>query len=158
MDYQPDIRVEFTRDRERPWKLIDPLVLELSNEDSMVIPKGYTTDFASVPKPYILSVMTAALFGYVYGNVGMTVSLIVVIFTYTLTSTRDLDLSAFIMHDYMYGNGGYIDIYGKQKKVSRLFADKEMRYQQYISGVGPFRIMIMYMAVRIFGIFNFKSS
>ena len=100
--------------------------VELSNGHKMYIHAGYLTDFASVP------------FWLPFQRIG----------SYK---------TAFLIHDYIYNYRGY---YTDKKlthfePVSRLFADKEMKWQMRKYGSSKFRAFIYYVGVRLGGLFRY---
>jgi|3_EtaG_2_1085321.scaffolds.fasta_scaffold24058_3 hypothetical protein len=118
--------------KNKPFVLTKPLKVSLSWGDKMYIPKGYWTDFASVPKVVRLFV----------DHIGQ-------------------DSTAFVIHDYMYNFGGYKrDGRTKERapsKVTRRVADAEMRYQMGLYGASKARQFTFYWAVRLFGWLRFKK-
>lgn len=120
----------------KPFKLAEDLVFILSNGTTMYVPKGYLTDFASVPS--ILKLFT---------------------------NTIDTDASAFIIHDYLYNFAGYyvskkfykLDTDAGWVDVTRKFADQEMRFHMKKYGATKLRQWLYYIGVRIGGITRFNK-
>lgn len=118
------IKVEPSRFKNKPWKLAQSHKAILSNGNTMHIPKGYATDFDSVPK------------------------LIKVFLSY-----RPDELEAYVIHDYLYNYRGYRTD-GRSHKhtdVSRWFADKEMLFQMKRLGSPLWRRWAYFKAVVVFG-------
>lgn len=118
--------VKFSSIKNKPWVLVEPFYIKLSNGDNMYIFNGYWTDFASIPK-------FLKLFLDHLGEAS----------------------PAYLCHDYLYNFSGYktdskIDGYSNYK-VSRKFADKEMKYQMLKYGASKWRANLYYIAVRLFG-------
>lgn len=120
----------------KPFKLAEDLVFVLSNGTTMYVPKGYLTDFASVPK--ILQLFTSVV---------------------------DNDASAFIIHDYLYNFAGYYtskkfyQLDGEEGwvYVTRAFADNEMRFHMKKYGATKLRQWLYYIGVRVGGVFRFNK-
>ena len=116
--------------KNKPFVLTKPFKVKLSWGDTMYIPTGYWTDFASVPK----------------------------IFRLWIDHIGD-DNIAFLIHDYMYNFGGYkTDGRTKERapfKVTRRVADAEMQYQMDRLGASPARQATFLWAVRLFGWMRF---
>ena len=123
--------VQYSGIKNKPWVLVEDFYIELSNGYVALIPKGYWTDFASVPR--VLKV--------VFDHLGK-------------------GSPAYVLHDYMYNFGGYKTENGDHrinKRVSRKRADKEMAYQMRKYGESKFKIMKFYTAVRLFGWFGWRT-
>lgn len=124
--------VKPTNIRNKPFELVKPFRAVLSNGHTMYVPKGYWTDFASVPR----------LFKLFVNHVG-------------------IDSGAFIAHDYMYNFGGYkVNPRVRRRTeflVTREFADQEMRYLMGQYGATKLRQFLFYWAVRIGGHFSFRT-
>lgn len=119
--------------KNKPWTLTEDFYIELPNGHTMLIPKGYWTDMASVPKVF-------RLFGVDF--IGK-------------------DHPAFLVHDYMYNFGGYKidpDFDGRtQVDVKRDFADYTMRWIQKEYGASLFRRWSFWKVVRVGGLFRFRK-
>ena len=118
--------------KNKPWVLTKNFKIKLSNGDTAVIPKGYWTDFASIPRPLKLF----------FNHLGD-------------------GLSAFVLHDYLYNFRGY-KLKGKSINradvmVDRLFADKEMKYQMLKAGENRIKVFLFFVAVRVGGVFNYGT-
>lgn len=130
----PNVLFEYSGVINKPFKLVKDNTFTLSNGETIYIPKGYLTDFASVPK--ILRLFT--------DNIGR-------------------DHVAFIIHDYLYNFAGYYQSkqdYDKDinfKWVNRKFADKEMRYAQKNRGASQLRLFVYYWGVRVGGLTRFNK-
>ena len=124
--------VTITGIKNKPFELAKPFRVELSNGHEMYIPKGYWTDFASVPKVFRLFI----------DHVGQ-------------------DGGAFIAHDYMYNFGGYkVNPRVKRRtefSVTREFADEQMRYLMGQYGASKLRQFLFFWAVRLGGLFHFRT-
>lgn len=99
-------------------------------DDHLTIPKGFQTDFASIPK-----------------------------FLWGLMAPHQAAAPASVLHDYFYtdhplGLGGL----GMSMKEERLFADKLFRDILIEHGVSKFQAGVMYNAVRLFGKFRFEHN
>ena len=117
--------------KNKPWTLVEDFHIKLPNGDNMLVPKGYWTDFASIPRP--LKVFVDHL---------------------------GIDNPAFLIHDYMYNFGGYKTTKSKartNKDVTRAFADKTMRQLQKQYGANIFRRWTFWKAVRFGGLFRFRK-
>lgn len=130
----PNILFEYSGVKNKPFKLAKDNTFTLSNGDTIYIPKGYLTDFASVPT--ILRIFT--------DHIGA-------------------DYVAFIIHDYLYNFAGYYTNekdYTREvnfKRVSRKFADKEMRFFQRSRGASKLRQFVYYWGVRLGGVLRFNK-
>jgi len=114
--------------RNKPFMVAKNSKIVLSNGDIMCIPKGYPTDYASVPK----------ILKFFLEYVG-----------------READ--GYIVHDYLYNFRGYRTSFRslKHTPVTRKFADKEMAYQMKQLHSPKWRIFTYYIAVRLFGWLGF---
>lgn len=116
--------------KNKPFELTKPFKCVLSNGDTMYIPAGYWTDFASVPK----------LLRIFIDHIGK-------------------DSHAFLLHDYLYNFRGYrTNGRGKDRspiKVTRKFADDEMAFHMLEVGSSSWRITCFWLAVRLFGWLRF---
>jgi|14BtaG_2_1085337.scaffolds.fasta_scaffold96122_2 hypothetical protein len=117
-----EIHLTYTFKARKVWKLNKNIKLKLSNGDTAILPKGFRTDFASVPK-----------------------------FLWGLLPPYGTDIMAFLIHDYLYDFGYYIDLWGEEKQVDKKFADNEMKWQQRKVGIRSGRLYPMFWAVRLFG-------
>lgn len=125
-----------TGNKDKPFETIEDLVYTLSDGTQMFIPMRYKTDFASLPW-YLQP------FADKYGD----------------------DCSAFLIHDYLYSEGGYYsnkedwDRYQDEgwRQVTREFADNEMTYRQIKMGAGKWRVRLFRLGVRIGGFFEFNT-
>lgn len=109
--------------KNKPFEVAEDTTVVLSNGDTMFIPEGYPTDYASIPR--ILK-----LFLSYVGKEG----------------------DAYIIHDYLYNYRSYKKSKrGHKKPVSRLFADNEMWKQMKKAGSPLWRRLAYYKAVRLFG-------
>lgn len=118
--------------RNKPFVLVENFPMELSNGDVAIIPKGYWTDFASIPRPLKLF----------FNHLGQ-------------------GINAFVIHDYLYNFRGYkTNPRGKDRAdeyVTRKFADKEMRYQMIKAGEWKIKANLYYLAVRLGGFFSYGT-
>ena len=113
--------ITYSGDDKKPWVLVKDFTIVLSNGDAAIIPKGFWTDFASTP-----------LFINPLGK----------------------GINSYVLHDYMYCFEGYKTTDGEHRTnvpVTRKFSDKEMRYQMKKAGVSKIKVLLYYLAVRIFG-------
>lgn len=120
----PDIEGKsLYQDLEKPWRwmLTKPVFVKLSNGFKLIIPAGYVTDFASVPR---------ALHGIVQplGRYNLAV----------------------LVHDWLY-DAKFDGVVGDDWKKDRKFADDEMNYWMIKSKVKPFKRGLIYWPVRLFG-------
>lgn len=124
--------LQYSGIKNKPWLLVKPFTINLSNGDRVYIPKGYWTDFASIPRPLKLFI----------DHLG-------------------LDSPAFLVHDYLYNFGGYKTSARQSgyatNMVSRKWADDEMRILMRVYGANPIRQFLFYWAVRIGGVFSFRT-
>lgn len=123
--------------KNKPWQLATEFKITLSNGDEMRIFKGYWTDFASIPTGLRLLLT---------GNF----------------RRPSKEFPAFIVHDYLYNFGGYSISKFKQGeyadiKVTRKFADEEMRLQMLNYGASKFKARLFWLAVRVGGLFSWKT-
>lgn len=120
LDNYKTIKLGYTFKDDYPWVLLEDIELKLSNGDIALLPKGFSTDFASVPE---------RLWGLFppYGH----------------------DILAFIIHDYLWNIGGYLTPNKEFINVSNRFTDNEMMWQQKKVGVSPFRYIPMYLGVKL---------
>ena len=111
------------RDSDKPWKfeLLHDVKITLSNGETTTIPKGFKSDFATVPR---------LLRGIVWG-----------------AGNHNL---ATLIHDWLYDNQ-YSITGGHDWKRDRDFADKEMLYWLLKSGCSKVKAYTMYYACRIGG-------
>ena len=118
--------------RNKPWVLTKDFKITLSNGDVAIIPAGYWTDLESIPLP--LKVF--------FDHLG-------------------IGIQAFLIHDYMYNFGGYLTRKYKLRRitdqVTRKQADQEMYIQMRFLGENEFKAWLYYIAVRIGGIFSFRT-
>lgn len=126
----PRAILESTGIKNKPFSLYKSFKIKLSNGDTMIISKGYWTDFASVPRLFKAFIDHEAP-----------------------------DREAFIVHDYLYNFRGY-KITTKEKprvtnSVTRKFADREMKYQMNVYGAIKLRQFVFYWALRLFGWLRF---
>lgn len=120
----PEIRCRsLYTDKDKPWRweLEEPVMVTLSSGKTIIIPAGYKTDFASVPR---------LLRGIVQpgGNHNL----------------------ATLVHDWLYDTQ-YSITGKKDWKKDRLFADNEMLYWLEKCGVSWIKRQTMYYAVRVGG-------
>lgn len=89
-----EIIVEYLQDekKEQLWKLVEPIVVVLSNGNPLTAPSGFVTDFASVPK----------VFWSVIAPIGK----------YNLAA---------VIHDYFYTEHPYGDMPSNRKYADREF-------------------------------------
>lgn len=116
-------------DKEKPWRheLTQEVRVNLSNGESITIPAGFRTDFATVPR---------LLRGIVWGS-----------------GNHNL---ATLIHDWLYDNQ-YSISGGLDWKRDRDFADKEMLHWLERSGCSKVKRYAMYYACRIGGRSWWKS-
>jgi len=129
------IPLEYTFNSDNPFRLMKNLQLRLHDGNEALIPKGFNTDFASVPK-FLWSLFPPY-------------------------DSKNHDIMAFLIHDYMYWKGYYLSWPDKNKiPISRAFADYEMMWQQKKVGVSPWRYKPMYWAVRLFagGLYDYYDK
>ena len=130
----PEILFTDSKVSNKPFRVAKDFICVLSNGKYMYIPKGYITDFASVPS--ILKIFT---------------------------NNNGRDNEAFVVHDYLYNFAGFYQTkkdYDKDENfiyVNRKFADREMRYQQSVQGSSKLRGFCYYWGVRIGGVFRFNK-
>lgn len=108
------------------WQLYHPLIYKcdgIKDGLTIIIPKGFTTDFASVPK----------IFCPILPHTGK----------YTKASA---------LHDYLYST------YSDDVLCNRAEADKLFLQAMTYSGVAPWKRMLLYYAVRIFGALRYKPK
>jgi len=125
-----------TWNKTKPWETAEDLIYTLSDSTTMYIQARYKTDFASVPTLLKL-----------------------------FTDPVGKDCSAFIVHDYLYSEGGYYKTKAEYNKytdegwvtVDRKFADNELKHRQIKLGASKLRVFCYYFAVRIFGVFEFNT-
>jgi len=113
--------------KNKPFVVLEDTYYTLSNGDKMCVPKGYLTDIASIPKPLRM----------IFNHISQS--------------------DAFIIHDYLYNYRGYKldpDAFSVIP-VSRIFADREMKYQMIKGGANPHRATLYFIAVRLFGWLKF---
>lgn len=124
--------VRYSGIKNKPWMLVEPFTMELSNGDKMYIFQGYWTDFASIPR-----------------------------FLKLFIDHLGIDQSAFLCHDYFYNFGGYttrkLNNGYITKRVDRKWADKEMKFHMKRLGASKLRQAIFYFAVRVGGLFSFRT-
>lgn len=128
--------IRLTGNKDKPFETAEDLVYTLSDGTTMFIPTRYKTNFASVP--WFLRPFTDP-----YGD----------------------DASAFLIHDYLYTEGGYYQTkeayerYGDadEIRVNRRFADNQMRHRQIEMGASELRVFIYFLGVRIGGIGEFNT-
>lgn len=108
-------------DKPHRFEVINPVLFKLSNGEEIVIPAGFVTDFATVPR---------LLWGIVQ-PVGK-------------------QNPATLIHDYLYEQR-YSVTEKKDWKLDRLFADQEMLYWLKAYGCSWIKCQAMYWAVRIGG-------
>lgn len=119
------IKVEILVDISRNkvvFKLLEDLTIELSNGETCYIKGDYVTDFASIPR-----------------------------FLWSFLSPISRGSLAFIVHDFLYEFGYYVNQEALQVYVTKEFADKQMKHLQLAFGENNARVQIMYLAVKYFG-------
>ena len=124
-------KLQYSGIRNKPYNVISDFKIKLSNGDTAIIPKGYWTDFASIPR--ILTIIFPK-----YGHHQV----------------------AFLIHDYLYNFKGYKTKKGVERAdiyVDRKFADKEMKYQMAQSGAWKIKQWLYYIAVRVGGLFSYGT-
>lgn len=122
---KPEIIVRYMQEEKKEilWEIMNPILVLLTNGDYVTIPRGFVTDFASVPK----------------------------IFWSVVSSIGKFNLAA-IIHDYIYTEQPKAFAAISQMKYDRKFADDEfLAWMHYCSPDTRIRNYIMYYAVRIFG-------
>ena len=132
------IKLEYVRGRrtdkmlfDNSWRLIEPLPVHLSNGDVIVIPKGFETDFSSIPE-FMWSIMKP------FGDF----------------------LLAPIVHDWMYRNDYKVDEIGWYKArlfadKEMLYISKQTNSKKWHNRLDN---NVRYFFVRIFGGLNYKKD
>jgi len=124
MTFLSDIRVARIAGSTGEWELIDDLVYQ-GNRDRFTVPKGFRTDFASVPR----------------------------IFQALIPKNGSHDAAA-IVHDYLYRYKPLVPSPAplrSMQRISRRDADRLFRRIMRELGTNCIRYNLMYAAVRIMG-------
>lgn len=116
--------------KKMPYMVAKTSKLVLSNGDTMYIPSGYLTNYASIP----------CLLKVFLNHIGVY---------------RD----SFIAHDFFYCYGGYFTDSRLRNfvAVSKRFADREMWWQMRELGSEKWRADLYYKAVKWFGWLSFRK-
>ncbi len=114
-----------TRMGKRRWKLFKEFTYHIGSKCSnqkIMVPKGFETDFASVPRLF-----------------------------WVIASPWDAPKAA-VLHDYLYQSHNWWEEVDNVISVStRKFADDIFLEAMEVSGVAKWRRLLMYRAVRMFG-------
>ncbi len=94
------------------------------------IPKGFRLDLTSVPRP-------------LWTTLGIT--------------QRGMQDAAAGMHDWLYSQGGQTTRDGLPFTYNRRFADKLFRDMMYELHLVKWHVWVLYIGVRVFGIFSWKK-
>jgi hypothetical protein len=124
MTFLSDIQVSRAAGKSGEWTLTADLIY-LGNRDQFLVPKGFKTDFASIPR----------------------------VFQSLIPSHGRFDAAA-IVHDYLYRHKPKVIGYsgwGDYKRITRKEADGVFRRIMKELGVGRIRRNLMYRAVRMGG-------
>lgn len=103
------------------WRLLETVEVTLSNGYHLVIPAGYTTDFASVP-------------GLLQG----------------IAHQQGRHNLAVLIHDWLY-DSRYDAVVGEDWKQDRVWSDREMLIWMLVCGDPVSKSLVFYGAVRIGG-------
>ncbi len=121
----------------RHWELLEEFIYDLGYKGSdfnIRVPKGFITDFASVPK-----------------------------FLWWLISNWGKHGKAAVLHDWLYKihmtqfrptRPGYL---GEPRAITREWADAVLLEAMEVLGVTPWKMNLIYRAVRIFGGFAWRG-
>ena len=132
------IKLEYVRGRrtekvlfDNSWRLIEPIPVHLSNGDVIVIPKGFETDFSSIPE-----------------------------FLWGLMKPFGDFLLAPIVHDWMYRNDYKVDEIGWREArlfadKEMLYISKKTNSKKWHNRLDN---NVRYLFVRMFGGFNYKKD
>lgn len=132
MGFETDIQVSRPAGSSSEWELVSDLVY-VGEVDTFIIPAGFRTDFASVPR----------------------------LLRFLIPKNGSHDAAA-IAHDFFYrrkpsvrkfpgGSSGSLYHYGN---ISRLDSDRLFRRMMRELGVNVIRRNVMYYSVRVFGILS----
>lgn len=116
--------------RERVWTLTEDFrYLDKSNRCVILVPRGTETDLASVPR-----------------------------LLRNLINIHELSLSAPILHDFIYRNGGRVPFaFCRPYHIyTRAEADRLLRDAAVEEGVAKWKAQAAYIAVRVFGRFAWQ--
>lgn len=132
------IKLEYVRGRrtgkvlfDNSWRLLEPLPVHLSNGDVITVPKGFETDFSSVPE-FLWGVMKP------FGDF----------------------LLAPIVHDWMYRNDYKVDELGWREArlfadKEMLYISKQTNKKKWYQRLDN---QVRFALVRLFGGFNYKKD
>lgn len=91
-----------------------------------IVPKGFVTDFASIPR-----------------------------FLWSVLPPHGAAMPASVIHDFCYTTHPYGST-GSDMEIERVIADQQFKKNLIAAGISKFQAEIMYRAVRWFGAYRFK--
>lgn len=131
MTFLSDIQVKRRAGESGEWELLADLIY-VGNKDQFLVPAGFTTDFASIPRIF-----------------------------HTLFPKNGKHDAAAIVHDYLYRYQPLVQGRAPLRamvRISRLDADRIFRRIMKELGVGCIRRNLMYRAVRLGGGIPWRKS
>ena len=123
------------------WKLLQSFSYHVGTQHSKTVvkvPKGFITDFASIPQPLIASLGLGLIFT---GNIWLIALGIIAILTSSFLPDWGRYGKAAVIHDWLY----------KSKQISRKMSDLIFLEAMEVLEVNLVERYSMYYAVRLFG-------